>query len=116
MVMTRNFHLVASMLMNLNLVIMSLQKLAYNSDVDLLLCAGASHVGVIMHMCFTSCYAQVLHDTGVHHLRLLHILGRLALFMFLPVWLVVDLRNVMAHPQLVSRPTFFVVICCHVVL
>ncbi|XP_050430664.1 solute carrier family 35 member E1 homolog [Adelges cooleyi] len=33
---------------------------------------------------------KVLHDTGIHHLRLLHILGRLALFMFLPVWLYYD--------------------------
>lgn len=33
---------------------------------------------------------KVLHDTGIHHLRLLHILGRLALVMFLPVWLYFD--------------------------
>lgn len=33
---------------------------------------------------------KVLHDTGIHHLRLLHMLGRLALFMFLPVWLYFD--------------------------
>ncbi|XP_026812206.1 solute carrier family 35 member E1 homolog [Rhopalosiphum maidis] len=33
---------------------------------------------------------KVLHDTGIHHLRLLHILGRLALMMFLPVWLYFD--------------------------
>lgn len=35
----------------------------------------------------------MLHDTGIHHLRLLHILGRLALFMFLPIWLLYDLRR-----------------------
>ncbi|KAK9889765.1 hypothetical protein WA026_007146 [Henosepilachna vigintioctopunctata] len=33
---------------------------------------------------------KVLHDTSVHHLRLLHILGRLALCMFFPVWLYCD--------------------------
>ena len=36
---------------------------------------------------------QVLHDTGIHHLRLLLILGRLALFMFLPIWIVYDLKT-----------------------
>ncbi|XP_066149469.1 solute carrier family 35 member E1 homolog [Euwallacea fornicatus] len=33
---------------------------------------------------------KVLKDTKIHHLRLLHLLGRLALFMFLPVWLYAD--------------------------
>lgn len=36
-----------------------------------------------------------MHDTGIHHLRLLHILGRLALFMFLPIWVVYDLHSLM---------------------
>lgn len=44
---------------------------------------------------------KVLKETGIHHLRLLHILGRLALFMFLPIWLYFDLVNVMRHPVFV---------------
>ncbi|KAL6268140.1 hypothetical protein P5V15_001232 [Pogonomyrmex californicus] len=46
---------------------------------------------------------KVLHDTGVHHLRLLHILGRLALFMFFPIWIIYDLRSLMYES--VIRPS-----------
>lgn len=45
---------------------------------------------------------MVLKDTGIHHLRLLHILGRLALFMFLPIWFFVDFFSIIKHPVIVS--------------
>ncbi|XP_014231317.1 solute carrier family 35 member E1 homolog [Trichogramma pretiosum] len=41
---------------------------------------------------------KVLHDTGIHHLRLLLILGRLALILFIPVWLAFDVKNLMHDP------------------
>lgn len=49
---------------------------------------------------------KVLHDTGIHHLRLLHVLGRLALFMFLPVWFFVDGLRIMKQPDMVYKSFF----------
>lgn len=40
---------------------------------------------------------KVLKETSIHHLRLLHILGRLALFLFTPVWIFTDLSSVLSH-------------------
>uniref|UniRef100_T1JJF9 Sugar phosphate transporter domain-containing protein n=1 Tax=Strigamia maritima TaxID=126957 RepID=T1JJF9_STRMM len=37
---------------------------------------------------------KVLRETSIHHLHLLHILAKLALFMFLPFWFVIDLRKI----------------------
>ncbi|KAK2578560.1 hypothetical protein KPH14_012207 [Odynerus spinipes] len=41
---------------------------------------------------------KVLHDTGIHHLGLLLVLGRLALFMFLPIWIFHDLIHLIYDP------------------
>ncbi|KAK4297359.1 hypothetical protein Pmani_030211 [Petrolisthes manimaculis] len=46
---------------------------------------------------------KVLNDTGIHHLRLLHLLGYLALFMFLPVWILTDARQILADKTLLTR-------------
>lgn len=48
---------------------------------------------------------KVLKDTEIHHLRLLHMLGRLALLMFLPVWLFVDFK-VVAQPSLLFHGSY----------
>ncbi|KAM7348875.1 solute carrier family 35 member E1 homolog [Cochliomyia hominivorax] len=45
---------------------------------------------------------KVLKDTGIHHLRLLHLLGKLALFMFLPIWIYVDSFKVIQHPAIIN--------------
>lgn len=45
---------------------------------------------------------KVLKDTKIHHLRLLHVLGRLSFFLFLPVWIFSDMLNVLQHPAIVS--------------
>lgn len=46
---------------------------------------------------------KVLKDTGIHHLRLLHVLGRLAFFMFLPIWFYIDFSKIIQHPSIVSK-------------
>ncbi|XP_067636639.1 solute carrier family 35 member E1 homolog isoform X2 [Eurosta solidaginis] len=45
---------------------------------------------------------KVLKDTGMHHLRLLHLLGKLALILFLPIWLFADSYKVIQHPAIIG--------------
>lgn len=39
-------------------------------------------------------FFKVLQETSIHHLRLLHLLARLALILFTPVWLWHDVRDI----------------------
>lgn len=51
-----------------------------------------------------------MKDTGIHHLRLLHLLGKLSFFMFLPIWIIFDLRKLLVADDLVSR-VWYAVTC-----
>nr|CAG4637095.1 EOG090X07UV [Ceriodaphnia reticulata] len=52
---------------------------------------------------------KVLHDTGVHHLRLLHMLGQLALLMFTPVWAIFDLWKIIQHTNIEQDTNMFMI-------
>lgn len=45
---------------------------------------------------------KVLQDTDIHHLRLLHVLSRLALILFLPVWLYIDFFEIIREPTITN--------------
>lgn len=53
---------------------------------------------------------KVLGETGIHHLRLLHILARLALLFFIPVWIAFDFRKIIVDEDLFQNTDKFMVI------
>ncbi|KAH8289260.1 hypothetical protein KR054_002428 [Drosophila jambulina] len=59
-----------------------------------LISALVSTMGFSMQNIFSK---KVLKDTNIHHLRLLHLLGKLSLFIFLPLWLYMDSFAVFRH-------------------
>jgi solute carrier family 35 protein E1 len=52
---------------------------------------------------------KVLCETGIHHLRLLHVLARLALLFFLPVWFIYDVRTIIYDENLFMSKDKFVI-------
>lgn len=81
-------------------VIASFTEISF--DLTGLLSALVSTMGFSLQNIYSK---KVLKDTEIHHLRLLHMLGRLALLMFLPVWLFVDFK-VVAQPTLLFNGSY----------
>ena len=50
-----------------------------------------------------------MHDRQVHHLRLLHILARLALLCFLPIWMFYDAPRLLRNRELTKHTDFLTV-------
>lgn len=74
-------------------------------DLSGLICALLSTLGISVHNILSK---KVLNDTGMHHLRLLHLLGRLALILFLPVWLYTDFFRII-HESAIANGDFEVI-------
>ncbi|CAM1309156.1 SLC35E1 (predicted) [Pycnogonum litorale] len=66
-----------------------------------LLCAILATLGFSLQNIFSK---KVLHETGVHHMRLLHLLAKLALIVTIPLWLMFDFRKIM-HDETLAKNT-----------
>ncbi|KAJ8305323.1 hypothetical protein KUTeg_015868, partial [Tegillarca granosa] len=55
----------------------------------------------------TCTYAECLKETGLHHLRLLVLLSRLATLCFLPMWFLFDFRKILHQERMVEENKMF---------
>ncbi|XP_013387614.1 solute carrier family 35 member E1 homolog isoform X1 [Lingula anatina] len=69
-------------------------------DVIGLISALAATLGFAIQNIFSK---KCLKDTGIHHLRLLLVLARLAMLFFFPVWVFYDIRRIMRDDSLVKH-------------
>ncbi|GIY59759.1 solute carrier family 35 member E1 homolog [Caerostris extrusa] len=53
---------------------------------------------------------KVLCETNIHHLRLLHVLARLAFMFFLPVWFIYDFRKILHDDDLFQQKDSFTIL------
>ncbi|OQR68402.1 solute carrier family 35 member E1-like [Tropilaelaps mercedesae] len=53
---------------------------------------------------------KVMRESGVHHLRLLHILARLALLICLPLWLALDVPRLVRNRELTRHADFITIV------